>query len=202
MCQMWGLIAGALIGTVTSALVAIWIEYLRRPFLQLSIETPAIEQARKQGAGAETGRYLRVKLFNKPLPGWVRWMVREPAAQCRAAISFRHLLDNQDVFGRTMAGRWANTPVGRPGDTSRIDVYPGDTEVLDVAARFDAQAECYGWNNEAYFSGPPGYNPDWKLGHGRYVVEVVIRSSGQTCSSRFHLHNDVPRSAFRLEPSS
>jgi hypothetical protein len=195
---MWALIAGALIGTVTSALVAIWIEYLRRPFLQLSIETPPIEQARKQGAAAETGRYLRVKLFNKPLPGWVWWMVREPAVNCRAAISFQHL-DNQDVFGRTMEGRWAKLPVGRP-DTSRIDVYPGDTEVLDVAARFDDHAECYGWNNEAYFPGP--YNPDWKLGHGRYVVEVVIRSSGQTRVGLYRLINDVPRSAFRLEPSS
>jgi hypothetical protein len=168
---------------------------------------------------AKTGRFLRVKLFNKPLPGWV---VREPAVQCKAAIGFHHL-DNQDVFGRIMEGRWVSTPepvnlssipgitvvgppmpmfsFGRMTDASRIDVYPGDTEVLDVAARFDNDAECYGWNNEAYFSDPLWRNPNWKLDHGRYIVEVVVRSSGQTCVGRFRLINDVPRNAFRLEPA-
>jgi hypothetical protein len=32
-----------------------------------------------------------------------------------------------------------------------MDVYPGEEETLDVAVRFDDEADCYGWNNDAYF---------------------------------------------------
>jgi hypothetical protein len=34
---------------------------------------------------------------------------------------------------------------------SRIDVHPGESELLDIAARFDNNLEWYGCNNEAYF---------------------------------------------------
>jgi len=144
-------------------------------------------------------------------------MAREPALQCSATVGFHHL-DNQDVFGRVMAGRWASSPepfnpsslslggiatvvaVG-PAFGSRIDVYPDEGELLDIAARFDLEAECYGWNNDAYFSDLLWRNPNWRLGPGRYVVEVIIRSSGPPCTRRFRLINDVPRNAFRLEPA-
>ena len=32
----------------------------------------------------------------------------------------------------------------------RIDIYPGESETLDVVVRFDGDPECYGWNNETY----------------------------------------------------
>jgi hypothetical protein len=152
--------------------------------------------------------------------------MRAAALQCRATISFHHL-DGQDVFGRSMEARWANSPepagldgvggVARQGsdttDTihirifdpmrlslvSRIDVYPGESEVLDVVARFDNEEECYGWNNESYLRDPLWRNQKFKLNRGRYLLKVTVSSSGQSCVGYFRLINDVPQSDFRLE---
>jgi hypothetical protein len=82
---------------------------------------------------------------------------------------------------------------------SRIDVYPGGSELLDVAARLDDDEEAFGWNNDTYFCPTPWRNPEWKLEKGRYLVKVTVNSSGQQCSQVFRLVNDVPRGDCRLE---
>jgi hypothetical protein len=82
---------------------------------------------------------------------------------------------------------------------SRIDIHAGEDVPLDVAVRCDQDQECYGWNNWSYWSNPPWRNPQWKLEKGRYLVEVMVTSSGQTCRGLYRLINDVPRSDFRLE---
>jgi hypothetical protein len=82
---------------------------------------------------------------------------------------------------------------------SRIDVYPGESEILDIAVRLDDDECCYGWNNETYFVATPWRNPRWQLERGRYLVRVTVVSSGQTCVGTFRLINDVARTDFRLE---
>ncbi|MBK8781285.1 MAG: hypothetical protein IPO22_05680 [Anaerolineales bacterium] len=84
-----------------------------------------------------------------------------------------------------MAGRWNGSPepvapIAISGDNITIknvtisfdlsaasslkrDIFPGNLERLDIAARFDADNECYGWNNEAYFSDPQWRNSKWQL---------------------------------------
>lgn len=85
---------------------------------------------------------------------------------------------------------------------SRMDVYPGEEEMLDVAVRFDGEAECYGWNNEVY--GNNWRTPRWRLPGGqRYLVKVVVISSGQKCIDVFRLINDTPQlTDFRLLEAS
>jgi hypothetical protein len=211
---MLALIIGAIIAILASIGTAMFVEYMRRPRLSLSIEHPAWDMAyppqhpvKVQASGAfgasgpsgasggvSAARFLRVYLENKPLRWWAAWMVRSPALQCRATITFHHLNDGQNIFGRVMSGRWSGSPepvplrVVGPGGAqfqiidfsrltfeSRIDVYPGEREVFDIAARFDNDDECYGWNNEAYFSQPIWRNPAWKLDKGRYLVQFEIR---------------------------
>jgi hypothetical protein len=145
-------------------------------------------------------------------------MQRAAALQCRGEITFHHL-DGQDVFGRRMTVRWSSSPqpVGsqvtdlkgqiqfviqdfaRTAE-ARMDVYPGEEEILDIAARFDEEPDCYGWNNDAYLFN--WRNPNWRLSSGRYLVRVVITSSGQKCFGKFRLINDVSRTDFRLEPAT
>jgi hypothetical protein len=144
-------------------------------------------------------------------------MVRAPALQCRGSITFHHL-DGQNVFGREMTVRWTGSPQPIPIQAraqdgtqiqifdpmrltpeSRMDIYPGEGELLDIAVRLDDDEDCYGWNNETYFCNTPWRNPDWRLPKGRYLVKVVIRSSGQRCTGTFRLVNDVPCRDFRLE---
>jgi len=211
---MWDLIIGAILGTLGSIGTAIWIERLRRPCLRLEIEPPL--DPVYMTPGNVNYRALRVQVSNKRLP----WMVREAALQCHATVRFRHL-DGRDVFLKPMEGRWAGSPqpttspiidlkgqqigalldfnlMSRP---SRIDIHPGETEAIDIAARFESDVQCYGWSNESYFSNPRGRNRERELGAGRYLVDVTVKSSGQPCHHRFVLMNDSTRSSFRLEPA-
>jgi len=147
-------------------------------------------------------------------------MVRAPALQCRAAITFHHL-DGRNVSGRVMDGRWAGSPepvaipvVGPQGEQfhildftrltleSRIDIHPGQKQLLDIAFRADDDPDCYGWNNASYFSNPRWRNPDWRLPQGRYLLKVIISSSGRDFIDCFLLLTDLTRRDFRLESAS
>jgi hypothetical protein len=116
-----------------------------------------------------------------------------------------------------MEGRWARAPApvvvpltladGTQVQTidsweSRIDIYPGETEPLDVVVRLDDDEECYGWSNDTYLRSTVGRNPEWRLNKGIYLVSVTIRSSGQSAHGVFRLVNDVPYSACRLEAAT
>jgi hypothetical protein len=206
-------------GGLITVLTAIGVEYWRRPKLSLSIEDPPLDLPAPGGIGRR--RNLRFKLRNAPLPSVARWMQRAAATQCRGEISFHYLNDGQDVFGKSMAVRCVSSPepiasrivnanneiqyfiqdFSRPNADSRIDVYPGEEELLDVAVRFDGEEDCYGWNNESYFNS--WRTPRWKLPRGRYLVKVVITSSGQKCLGVFRLASDVDNpDAFRLIAAS
>lgn len=208
------------IGGLITVLTAVYIEYLRTPRLCLAIEQPPCDLRYPDGKRlALNARYLRLKLSNEPLPFIARWMQRSAALQCRGEITFHHLDDGQDLFGRGMPIRWANSPQPianqildlegnvrfqildfvRAATASRVDVYPGEEQLLDVAARFDDEPDCYGWNDESYVYG--WRNPNWKLPPARYLVKVVVTSSGQKCVAVFRLINDVAsRTDFRLLP--
>ncbi len=211
-----GAVLGAILSALTSVAITIKVERLRQPRLRLSIETPPTDRT-YDDRPARQARYVRVWVFNEPPSGWSNWIMRQPALQCRAEITFHHL-DGQNVFGRTMAGRWAGTPepttipvVGPSGiqfqivdfvrltTDSRIDIQPGEGTALDVAARFDDEDECYGWNNEAYFVSTPWRNPNWRLDKGRYLVRAVVISAGQRYQFEARLVNDTSRTDFRLE---
>jgi hypothetical protein len=206
------------IGGIITILTAIGVEYFRKPRLHLTIEEPPCDVAYPAGTHPATNaRHLRLKLRNERLPFGARWMQRATALQCRGEITFHHLDDGQDIFGRAMAARWANSPqpianqivdlkgsvqfqildFARAANESRVDVYPGEEQVLDVASRFDDEPDCYGWNNEAYLH--QWHNPLWRLPQGRYLAKIVVTSSGQTCRGVFRIVNDVPsRTDFRL----
>lgn len=207
-------ILGAIIGAVIAALVTITVEYLRKPSLDISLADPGIDNYDNRPARLK--KALRLKLGNRSLPWWAKWMSRNPALQCSGYISFYHL-DGQNVFGRSMIIRWPESPEPIPLlfefdgkqasiiDPSRItleqrkDVFPGEAELIDVACRFDEDDDCYGWNNESYFSNPPWRNPSWQLPKNRYIINVTIVTSGEKLSRIFRLINDVGIKDFRLE---
>jgi hypothetical protein len=146
-----------LLGAALAVGFAFVVETLRRPSLTMSIEVPPLEQ---QLPNVGIARHVRVIVFGKPLPKCTRWMMRGPASQCRAMITFHHL-DGQNVFGRAMPVRWSDTdqpvqivssiPQGQPIAlvslekalrVSRVDIYPGEKEPLDVAVRIDNDQHC------------------------------------------------------------
>jgi hypothetical protein len=204
------------IGGLITVLTTIAVEYLRRPKLSLAIEDPPLDAPSPDGKTMR--RNLRLSLRNEPLPYGAGWMQRAAAIQCRGEITFHHL-DGQNKFGRTMPVRWVRSPepianqiidpkgqvqfyirdFARAATEPRVDVPTGEEELLDIVVRFDHEPDCYGWNNDSYAYN--WRNPNWKLEKGRYLVKVVITSSGQNCVGLFRLVNDVENLAdFRLIP--
>jgi hypothetical protein len=201
---------GVIFGGLVTIAIAMLVERMRRPRLELTIEQP-FDGPWPSSAQVRAMRSLRLKLNNRPLPWWGRWwMSPTPALQCRAAITFHEPVTKQDVFGRSMAGRWANAPepfvIQPPQGPAAVfvpdpicNVYPGESAILDVAIRADDDTDAYGWNNEAYFSRPLGRNENWRLRPGIHLVRVIVTSSGQEHVQCFRLVNQAPsRDAFHL----
>jgi hypothetical protein len=211
---MWNTIVEIVLGAVLAIIVTILIESLRKPKLDLSIDSPYDYEYLNHPA--KKVRFLNLKITNKPLPKIAAWMTRDTATQCHGQITFHHL-DGQNVFGRAMQIRWSGTPEPVPMQfridnkmiqvfdpskfsfSSRIDINPGESEGCGIIAKYDEEDDCFGWNNESYISDPIWRNPDWKLPRGRYDINVTIISSGEKITKSFRLINDVQRSDFRLE---
>jgi hypothetical protein len=115
-----------------------------------------------------------------------------------------------------MTGRWADTPepkvvyvAGANGAKvpvltnsqelkPTVDVYPGETELLDVAVRVDGEVECYGWNDETFFY-EKWRNPNLKFDKQIFLVEATITSSGKKRRDWFRVANDAAFQAFELQ---
>jgi hypothetical protein len=218
------LIEGAVLGAVFSSLISvaitIWVERLRQPKLKLSIEHTPCDQRYGAKAPATESRHLRLEVLNEMPSGLAWWIARLPALQCRGEITFHHL-DGQKVMDRTMTGRWREspepipTPVVGPAGVQfqiidfakmnadpRVDIQASESALLDVAARFDQETSCWGWNNEAYFNNNNWRTPRWELPPGRYLVRAVIISAGQKHEHIVRMANDRTRTDFRLEPAT
>jgi len=213
-------IAEILLGAILSIVTTIFIEFQRKP--KLNIRIAKASDNHYPNHPAQRAKFLGVDIENKPLPLVFRWLSRNTATQCTTLLTFYHL-DGQKVFSSFMVGRWSGSPepvapIAISGDNITIknvtisfdlsaasilkrDIFPGNLERLDVAARFDNDNECYGWNNEAYFSRPQWRNPKWQLQQGRYVVKVEVDTSGEKTTELFRLCNDVSIEDFRLEPA-
>jgi hypothetical protein len=151
---------------------------------------------------------------------FLRWLSRSAALQCEAEITFLHVGDRQDVFGKAMPGRWTGwpEPLALQGEFSgqpialvnpyylapeyrRIDIYSGVPRLLDIAVRFDDDEECYGWTTANYNSQPPWKNPEWRLAAKNYLVKIDIWAPAARTSAVFRLINDTHISAYRLAPA-
>ncbi len=149
---MFETVLGVVLGGVITIIVTIVTEYLRRPKLVISPADPLYYPV----TGPKWAS-LRLRVSNKALKGFLR----QPAIQSKASITFSPL-DGQHAFERPMAGRWASAPEptplqiitgGQPAFLidptrleagSRIDILPGETVELDIAAQFEDG--CFGWN--------------------------------------------------------
>jgi hypothetical protein len=201
---------GWFFGALATIATTIWVERLRNPLLKSSIAPPQSFSAR--GPFKSQWRSLRIAVANEPLARWARWLTRLPAQQCRAEIAFLRA-DGTDYFDVPMKGRWIDTPEPRVALVGTangqvavltnsqelkptVDIYPGESELLDVAIRVDGEDPCYGWNDEAYFHA--WRNPERKLEKHVYLVKVTVTSSGKKRTDYFRLLNDGPFAAFRL----
>jgi len=217
---MLEMLLGAILGTLFSITVTIAIELLRVPHLELRIPLESEVQDidyRAMGVPkpAKRARWAQLYLTNKALPGWLRFLQRSPAVQCQGTAKFYHK-DGQPVWDREMPIRWTYSPEPYYEESVRgedgkhqsrkvqrldrlvrsVDIQPSRPIKLDLAARYDDDEECYGWNNETYIRG--WRNLYWKLDKGIYFVRVRISAVNAQCEGFYRLVNDVPIDDFRL----
>ena len=60
-----------------------------------------------------------------------------------------------------------------------MDIYPGDTEQLDMVVRYADEDDCYGWTNEFLFR-DRGRLPEWRLARGIFLAKVTRDSCRTT----------------------
>ena len=205
---------GAFIGAALSLLLSIFIENQRKPNLYFKIEDPPIDRI-YPSSPAKNVRFVRVQLWNRAMPDWLRWLGRNAAQHCNGEIQFHHTKDGSPIFSKPMPLRWAGAdePISHQivdgsvvqlfdpakyNAASRRNCYPGSKETIDIAARFDNDDECYGWSNENYLPGRGWRNKDRELPKGKYLVSVLILSAGEKVLGVFALENTVSREHFRL----
>lgn len=209
--------AQVVLGAIVAIVITILVESLRKPRVSIRILPPA--DTTYTNKLATNARFLSVGVVNNALPTWARWMSRNAATQAHGEITFYHL-DGQNFFGRSMPARWTGSPDPVSNQTligvgnriialqdafrfsvgTRVDIPPGEAELIKIAGKFDNDSECFGWSNESYFSDPLWRNPNWELPSDRYLVKVVVTTSGEKATEVFRMINNVARTDFRLEP--
>jgi hypothetical protein len=208
---------GAFLGASLSFFANIFIEYKRKPKLCFEIEEPPNDFTFNiKSAPAKNARFLRVKLINKSMPKWLKWLDRNTAKQCSGDIQFYHLEDYIPVFSKPMPIRWAEaeepitTHILANGQSSqqfdytkyntafRRDCFLGKSELIDIVVRFDDDNNCYGWTNDNYMPSKGWRNTDWEIPKGRYLIKLNVYSSGETASAVWQLENSTSQKHFRL----
>jgi hypothetical protein len=205
----WIALAVAFFGAGVAIFVPIFVEYSRRPILEiqrsddLNIDYRQPEQ-----------RIVHIRVVNRALGGWRgKYLLRNSAAGCTVQITFISRSDGSRV---SFPGRWSGQPepwayvslgtvsvsggavtqVGRVPDDTKIpttrviDVSPGPAgQNVGIAIKTEGDAEAYGFASESYFA-PMLSKPEWTLPHNEYDVEVVAEAGGiRSEVARFVLHN-------------
>ena len=211
-------VTAVFLGVLSSLIVAMFVEWIRKPRLSLSILPPeGVGLYGADGALIESYVALKVHVSNDALPFGFRWMQRQSARDCRATLNFLRE-DKTPFIARPMAGRWAGSvqpvplqglirpsmetieihDIARLSADSRIHIPAGETEDLDVAVRFPTASDAFGWTNESYRYG--GRHPGFSLPAGRYLVDILVQSEGVKKQERFRIENDHTIDEFRLAP--
>jgi hypothetical protein len=97
-------------GTLASILATAFFEWLKRPTLSIVPENAPYDMQYPAGHPiAQKARFLRVRVTNRQPPRSFRWLSRHAALTCEADVTFLHL-DQHDVFGKAILGRWSGWP--------------------------------------------------------------------------------------------
>lgn len=215
--NLTSIITAVFFGVLGSLIVAMFVEWMRKPRLSISILPP--ENIAWYTGGAVIGTFvaLRVRVSNDPLPFVFCWMQRQSARDCRATLHFHHE-DKTPFIAGPMPGRWAGSvqpvplegvirpsmetieihDIARLTADSRIHIPAGEAEGLDVAVRFPEVTDAFGWTNGSYRYN--GRHPGFTLPAGRYLVDILVQSEGVKKQQHFRLENDHTINEFRLAP--
>lgn len=169
--------------TILGISIVLLIERFRLPKIEIVVSEDANDDVTYHSGHPRSNqrwKFFRVWVKNKPMPKWLRWLVRETAENCRAIISIDGMNNQIRIVYKA---RWASTPeipsilheagvkITHPDPVSMT---AGEKEPLDIIAKYEKDSEAYGWNNESYFHN--WRNPNYKLDPGQYRVKITVDS--------------------------
>jgi len=205
---------GAFIGAFLSLFLSILIENQRKPKLSIRLDEPSTDN-NQINRPAKKIKILRVHVINAKLPKFFFWLNRDAAMHCNADIQVLHIDNLSPIFQHTISARWsrADEPISQQFDSTTKqmlpvpdiskynaaftrNIYPDSEEPIDTFVRFDADEECYIWNNDTYYKG--WRNSEVQIPKGRYYVIVTLYSSGEIIRGYYQLENSVSIKDFRL----
>ena len=77
------------------------------------------------------------------------------------------------------------------------DLHTNRGEGIDIATKFGAETDCFGFTNTSYLHGLK--HPEWRLPEGRYTLQISIFAGSYVATKTFILRNDWPRLDFCLQ---
>ncbi len=191
----WPFVATFLIGFGTSLISVIFYESARSPKIDIVLGEATPSAGRR--------RFLQARVWNRPLPRYLRGIRRLPAGMCRAWVTISGPEEGGERREVTFNGRWVTRrepgeylPEGRlrpdPGQilvVPREDIPSNEYADLAVAFKYAGEERCYGFNNENYLQ-PEFRLQDREFVQGRYTVTVRVLAGGIDCTKVFELRNE------------
>jgi hypothetical protein len=218
-CDCWAALTGMMreifrtppaqmvLGAVISGFVAVFLDWLKRPKLEISIDESQLSPKTVNAEGTVLENYTAVRVVVTNTRRWPQWWPRQTLIRAVAQITFHDAQTGADLFNRTMRGRWASLPQpevvvlveGKKtlwadpaliANVPEIDIPWGEVEPLDIAARFQSDSDAYGWSNDSYYDQQKRYRAErWRLPFERCLVKVVVQGSGERCRAVCRLVN-------------
>jgi hypothetical protein len=172
----------AFLASIPALFVALFFDRLRLPKLKVVTGEDANADNTYSAPSAhanERWKFFRVRVINQPFPLLFRWIPRYAAENCRAKVQFAKIGDEQKSF--SMLSRWSSTPelphitndaIVKILHPDPVTIPVNESELMDIATKYENEKEAYGWNNESYFNN--WRTPTYKLERGKYRVRVTV----------------------------
>jgi hypothetical protein len=209
-------IISAFLGAVFSFFLLIPIENQRKPKLSITLADFNFDNNLPKDKPARIIKVLRVKLINRKVKEFYSWWLkRESAVHCNVSIQLLTIEGLAPLFSKPVHGRWTNSDepytvqidtntrqpliVFDPAKYNSVmtrNCFPGTDELIDIATRYDAEDECYIWNNDIYYKG--WRNADLQIPKGTYYLIVTVYTAGEKTYGFFKLQNLLKINDFQL----
>jgi hypothetical protein len=197
--DFWSTISGFALGLLSSSVVVLLYEYNTRPELYA-----VVDEKHTYGTHPHTYKdyeFYHIIVRNKP-SGYLM-PSRKPAWSCSANINVLDM-DNT-ILIKGVQSRWTSQPdpllpavvgnsVANLIDPARIvlarkvDVHYNGEQHMPVAIKYEGEDYFYIFTNESYFD-PEWKKPEWRLGKGNYIIEVILFYENGPSVIKFNLVN-------------
>ena len=213
---MWiQIVLGSALGVFLTFIINVIYEKRKMPKLILKCADKPHEDADySKESPARHARFLGVDLINEsPSPVAQRFFMRHTAENCTGHITFQDEQGDPLFSTILMPIRWASSTdfalcvttedgqrswwiMSSPAEKT-VNLAPGNSGRIVIAAKFDDDTECYGWTRDNLVKG--WRNPDWKISKEKCKATVFIDSGGRQIKKQFTVINPGTRKQFTLK---